>query len=494
MSMRSLVVAILAVSLVSCAFYRQNPPLQHYDSSYGYRFSNLTAENPTRPSPNFIIVSLSGGGTRAAALAYGALARMNQDQIGNGRTLLDEVDVVSSVSGGSFASAYLGLFGKDRFINHFRDDVLYRQIQRDVIVRLFEPWNWPQWMLYGRSDIAESYYNSEIFAGQTYQSIPRRRPYIILNATDISWGARFEFTQEYFDRMCSDLSPVPIARAVLASSAFPVAFTPITLKNYGAAPCGYRDPIWVGEALQDFYGAPTRYDRARALTSYENATKRPYIHLSDGGLADNIGLRGPEVALTSGDSSWSLLPALNNRQLQRIAVIVVDAKGADDHSLDHRASRPNLVTVLDEAATNPMENYSSDTIELLRQGFSEWEAAETDYETNVKRCKQLAASTCSGAKGSSDCESQRVKQCYDAFHANVPPPQPKLYRMHVRLDAESDPAKRKRLLEIPTSLELSKDDVELLIRAGGELLAKSPAYSQLLADLKANSGANASHP
>ena len=494
MSKRALIATILVLPLASCAFYRQTPPLQHYDPSYGYRFSSLTSENPGQSSPNFVIVSLSGGGTRAAALAYGALARMNQDQIGNGRTLLDEVDVISSVSGGSFASAYLGVFGKDRFINHFREDVLYRQIERDVIIRLFEPWNWPDWMLYGRSDIAENYYNSEIFAGQTYQSIPRRRPYIILNATDISWGARFEFTQEYFDRMCSDLSPLPIARAVLASSAFPVAFTPITLRNYGAAPCGYSDPIWVGEALQDFYGAPTRYDRARAWTSYENATKRPYIHLSDGGLADNIGLRGPEVALTSGDSSWSLLPELDNRQLQRIAVIVVDAKGADDHSLDHSARRPNLVNVLNEAATNPMENYSSDTIELLRQGFSEWEAAETDYETNVKQCKQLAASTCSGMKGSSDCKSLRVKQCYNAFHANVPPPQPKLYRMHVRLDAESDPDKRRRLLEIPTSLELSKEDVELLIREGGELLARSPAYSQLLVDLRANSGATATHP
>jgi NTE family protein len=494
MTMRSLVIIFLTLTLAACACYRKNPPLQHYDPAYGYRFSSLTAEHSTEPSPNFIIVSLSGGGTRAAALAYGALARMNQDEISNGRTLLDEVDVISSVSGGSFASAYLGTFGKDRFIDHFRDDVLYRQIQRDVIVRLFEPWHWPEWMLYGRSDIAESYYNSEIFAGQTYKSIPYKRPYIILNATDISWGARFEFTQEYFDRMCSDLSPVPIARAVLASSAFPVAFTPVTLKNYGAAACGYKDPIWVGEALQDFYGAPTRYDRAQAWTSYENATKRPYIHLSDGGLADNIGLRGPEVALTSGDSSWSLLPALNKRQLQRIAVIVVDAKGADDHSLDHRASRPNLLTVLEDAATNPMENYSSDTIELLRQGFSEWEAAETDYETNVRQCKKLAASICSGTKGSSDCKTERAKQCDAAFHANMPPPQPKLYRMHVRLDAESDPVKRKRLLDIPTSLELSRDDVELLIQEGGELLAKSPAYSQLLADLRTNSGAIPSRP
>jgi NTE family protein len=206
MNMRSLVAVISALALASCAFFRQNPPLQHYDPSYGYRFSNLTHENPAQLSPNFIIVSLSGGGTRAAALAYGTLAQMNRDQIGNGRTLFDEVDVISSVSGGSFASAYLGAFGKERFINHFRDDVLYRQIQRDVIVRLLEPWNWLEWMFYGRSDIAESYYNSEIFANQTYQSIPRRRPYIILNATDISWGARFEFTQESFDRMCSDLS------------------------------------------------------------------------------------------------------------------------------------------------------------------------------------------------------------------------------------------------------------------------------------------------
>jgi hypothetical protein len=73
MSMRSLVAAIAVVSLASSAPYRRNPSLQHYDPSFGYRFSSLTSEEPTQPSPNFIVVSLSGGGTRAPSIPYCAI-------------------------------------------------------------------------------------------------------------------------------------------------------------------------------------------------------------------------------------------------------------------------------------------------------------------------------------------------------------------------------------------------------------------------------------
>ena len=45
-------------------------------------------------------------------------------------------------------------------------------------------------------------------------------------------GARFEFTQDQFDLLCSDLSTVPVARAVAASSAFPILLSPLTLHNY----------------------------------------------------------------------------------------------------------------------------------------------------------------------------------------------------------------------------------------------------------------------
>jgi len=51
---------------------------------------------------------------------------------------------------------------------------------------------------------------------------------------DISSGARFEFTQDEFDLLSSDLSQFSVSRAVAASSAFPVLLTPIVLKNYSA--------------------------------------------------------------------------------------------------------------------------------------------------------------------------------------------------------------------------------------------------------------------
>jgi NTE family protein len=57
------------------------------------------------------MLSFSGGGTRAAALAYGVLQHLARTPIAGGRSLLDEVDVISSVSGGSFTAAFFALNG-----------------------------------------------------------------------------------------------------------------------------------------------------------------------------------------------------------------------------------------------------------------------------------------------------------------------------------------------------------------------------------------------
>ena len=59
-------------------------------------------------------MTFSGGGTRSAALSYGVLEHLRDTPItihNKKRRLLDEVDLISSVSGGSFTSAYFGLFG-----------------------------------------------------------------------------------------------------------------------------------------------------------------------------------------------------------------------------------------------------------------------------------------------------------------------------------------------------------------------------------------------
>jgi len=81
-----------------------------------------------------LLLAFSGGGTRAAALSYGVLEELRDAHYqADGRKirLLDEVDKISSVSGGSFTSAYYGLFG-DQIFEDFKDVFLYKNVQGDL--------------------------------------------------------------------------------------------------------------------------------------------------------------------------------------------------------------------------------------------------------------------------------------------------------------------------------------------------------------------------
>jgi NTE family protein len=277
-----------------------------------------------------------------------------------------------------------------------------------------------------------------------------------------------------------------VARAVLASSAFPVAFTPITLKNYGSVECGYHEPGWVIAALQDFEINPTRFNRARGWSSYEDAGARPYVHLSDGGIADNIGLRGPEISLTSTDSSWSVL---NKKSVERIAVIVVDAKSASHTAIDSSPRRPLFTTVLEASASNPIDNYSFDTVESLRRFVENQRKDSEDFAVRKKDCADLAVKQCLGSNGRG-CQQERERECDDAFNAadKFRPPIPKYYEVHVQFDAIKNLGERAKVEAIPTTLELPKQDIELLKQVGQEVLDQSQAYRDLLADLRAEGG------
>ena len=57
----------------------------------------------------------------------------------------------------------------------------------------------------------------------------------MLNATDMESGDVFAFTPQPFDDICSDLGAMPISVGVAASAAFPVALSPMSLRNYRTA-------------------------------------------------------------------------------------------------------------------------------------------------------------------------------------------------------------------------------------------------------------------
>ncbi len=68
---------------------------------------------------DLIIVAFSGGGTRAAAFSYGVLEFLRRTEVvdskGRKVRLLDEVDVITGVSGGSFTALAYGLYGDKLF-------------------------------------------------------------------------------------------------------------------------------------------------------------------------------------------------------------------------------------------------------------------------------------------------------------------------------------------------------------------------------------------
>ena len=206
----SVLISGLVCILQSCAHYPLNAEKTQTIAAKEYRFN----AEPSGKNTNslFICLEFSGGGTRAAALSYGVLNLLHDTRItwkGVEKTLLDEVDCISSVSGGSFTAAYYGLFG-DRLFTDFRTRFLEADVQRALFWQLFIPTNWIRLAspYFSRIDLAAEYYDEALFDKQTFATLTAgsRRPFIILNATNLANGERFEFTQEQFDFLASDLS------------------------------------------------------------------------------------------------------------------------------------------------------------------------------------------------------------------------------------------------------------------------------------------------
>jgi hypothetical protein len=384
---------------------------------------------------------------------------------GRERRLLDEVDVISSVSGGSFTAAYYGLFREELFDpEKFEKVFLYRNIQDALVAAMFNPINWIRLASggFGRIELAAELYDREIFREKTFGDLigQPRRPYIMLNATDITMGAQFTFVQDQFDLICSDLAGVPVSRAVAASSNFPIAFTPLIVNNY-AGTCGYTEPEWIKQASMDLLINPPRFNRARIARSYLDSNERRYVHLLDGGVADNIGLRGQLLAIQSSDLSWSLVNKI--RQIKRIVVIVVDARTDPKTEIDKSAASPGLGTLIDIISSVPMSNYSFDTVQQLLRTFETWRTDQATYAA---------------------CQSILQNQCPAGKMPTPPPYVAEASAIYVGFDQLKDEKERREFLNLPTTFALPKEDVDKLRRVGPRILDQSESYQELCRELK----------
>ena len=157
--------------------------------------------------------------------------------------LLDQIDVITGVSGGSFTALAYRLYG-DRLFDEYEKRFLERDVQGDITSRTLNPANWGALSStgWGRSELAANLYDEILFEGATFGDLRRSNgPYIAVSATDITSGSRVIFTPQNFDFLCSDLDSFRIARAAAASSAVPVVLSPLTINNYGGS-CGFKAP------------------------------------------------------------------------------------------------------------------------------------------------------------------------------------------------------------------------------------------------------------
>ena len=113
----------LVVLFSGCEYVRPtlNAPLKQLDPAAGYRWANLMRPEEGNSDSLFVMAAFSGGGTRASTLAFGVLREMAGHQItweGKQKRLLDELDGINALSGGTFTAGYYALFG-DRIFHDF---------------------------------------------------------------------------------------------------------------------------------------------------------------------------------------------------------------------------------------------------------------------------------------------------------------------------------------------------------------------------------------
>lgn len=435
--------SMVAVLLSSCATYgkidnQSIVTLKGGGSSYSVEAFNHRLSG----KDTVIMLAFSGGGSRAAALSYGVLAELRDTIIeskGTQYSLLDDIGLISSVSGGSFTAAYYGLYG-DKIFEDFEETFLKKDIETALIKNVLNPKHW--FSSRTRTEYAIDYYDKEIFSGATFQDMLRAdRPMVLINATDLSKGVRFSFMQEYFNLLCSDLASFSVSRAVAASSAVPLLFNPVVVKNH--AGCGKELPQWLISAQQRSRNDPELELVVKGLESFFNKNDHQYAHFVDGGITDNLGLRSIfDISKLMGGIK-AMNKAFNIVTPSRMVVISVDASTSPDYDIGRSKRPPRLVETLNAMTDIQLHRYNSTTLSDMQKATENWGAELSDESRNV------------------DAHFVRVS-FDDVFDKDV----------------------GKRLNRIPTTFSLTAEQVDLLIQTGRQLLRNNPVFQNVLRDMR----------
>ncbi len=445
----------------------ENTPLQTGDANPDRR--SIDPASPDRP---VILMTFSGGGSRAAALAEAVLREMSQTRYAGSdgpHVLTEDVKLISSVSGGSVTAAWFGLHRApgdwDGDLDGLRDGFLTKDNMATLELDAVNPITW-----FGlatgritRIEAEEALFNARLYHDATLAKLNQPgKPYIVLNATDMGGGETFAMVPRRFDDVCSKYDALPVATAVAASAAFPILLTPVSFQDYSDG-CrgGLRNGEWIKIDLSNPYTPYlnlAEYKDARYANDLRHGPN-PYRHIEylyflDGGLADNLGSRSLRSALIASYDDAQVLRAINNGKIRRLVVIVVNARGDPPNKLYQQPQQPGLVGQIQAVTSVPIDANTANSEIALSALLTEF--------------AQAAAGAGNQAKFGG-MQIYGVTVDYDQIPANSP--------AHVALrDAAKD---------VPTAWTLTGPQLRVTEEAGRFLLRRHPCYRALLADLGA---------
>jgi OOP family OmpA-OmpF porin len=456
------------VMLASCSTVPANSTLKR-QSKPTYSFDHWLLERAKNAekskSDTMIVMSFSGGGVRAAALAEAVVEQLNK--LG----LSDQISIISSTSGGSVTAGVIGARGIEG-LSELRERFLFHDNTSDLIPSLV-----PAFFPFGRnrSQVFADYLDRRLFLGSkrlTYGDLisnwnsPKLPPFVILNATDVATGGTFEFTHRSFAHLCSDITSFPLAEGIAASSSFPFLLNPIPIRNFWfdsecnksfAASEEYKPSYF--DPRDDYSGRYrdlSQFIRDRQIhsqrLSYSEDAAYPtgpyrrikYVHLLDGGLSDNLAARALLRAF-EGD----VLPELMKAGLTRILLIQVNAKSENiSDPISDSPNSPSWIQIAKAVALSPIDITS----------------ALSSYISKEYWARLVASSNASAKSQMGHLHFYPVQVDFDQLH-------PRQFEEQVKVKG------------IETWWSVDEDKVQSVRNVGQKLLMEHPCFQQFLADI-----------
>ncbi|NGX97029.1 MAG: patatin-like phospholipase family protein [Candidatus Afipia apatlaquensis] len=452
-------VAFVSGLLLGCASI-QNAPVNLPGSDNLTDRGNIGFGETTSYDDTVVGLSFSGGGTRAAAFSFGVLQEMERIPVrGAQGPMIDRVEFVSGVSGGSVTAAYFGL-RKRAALADFRERFLLRNaeeglqtnltlatLSRAVAGGINDSTGFPLWL------------DANLFQGATFRDLGlTSRPQVWINASDIYNRTPFVFGAVAFGAMCSNLSEYPLANAVAASAAVPVAFAPVVIQTFPGK-CNERLPPWIVRARDNANAPPMLNSFAKAISRYHDGSM-PYIKLLDGGLVDNYGLAGMTIARLSSDTPYGPLSPRQAVKLRRALILVVDAKTGLSGNWINTIEGPSGADLVKAAADTAIDA-------SVAGSFTAFTATMTDWQGSLVRwrCGLSAADRAKYGVGPN-------WNCRDV----------KFYVGRIGFD-QLDQARAADLERVPTRFHLPPEQVDSVIEAGRDALRASPVFRSFAANL-----------